>query len=153
MYKKLILTAFCAISLTAMAQNSNVESAAIYLRNGEIEDAKKSIDLAIVHPETKANPKAWYYYVSILDTIYRNPAYANIMDADIADKFYNGCLRCIETDVKNKYSFYCKDQAILNSAFMNFNKGISAYEQKDFKSAIRYYETVLSVIPYDKNED
>ena len=153
MYKKLILTAFCAISLTAMAQNSNVESAAIYLRNGEIEDAKKSIDLAIVHPETNANPKAWYYYVSILDTIYRNPAYANIMDADIADKFYNGCLRCIETDVKNKYSFYCKDQAILNSAFMNFNKGISAYEQKDFKSAIRYYETVLSVIPYDKNED
>jgi tetratricopeptide (TPR) repeat protein len=153
MYKKLIIAAFCAISFTTMAQKSNVESAAIYLRNGEVEDAKKTIDLAIVHPDTKADPKAWFYYVSILDTIYRNPAYANLMDADIADKFYEGCIKCIETDVKKRYEYYCKDQAILNSAFMSFNKGISAYEQKDFKTAIKYYEIVLSVIPYDKNED
>jgi tetratricopeptide (TPR) repeat protein len=153
MYKKLIIAAFCAISFTTMAQKSNVESAAIYLRNGEVEDAKKTIDLAIVHPDTKADPKAWFYYVSILDTIYRNPAYANLMDADIADKFYEGCVKCIETDVKKRYEYYCKDQAILNSAFMSFNKGISAYEQKDFKTAIKYYEIVLSVIPYDKNED
>ena len=151
--KKIVLGAFCAMSLGAMAQKSNIESAAIYLRNGEVEDAKKSIDLAIVHPDTKADAKAWFYYVSILDTIYRNPAYANLMDADIADKFYTGCIKCIETDLKNKYGYYCKDQAILNSAFMNFNKGIAAYEQKDFKSAIKYYETVLTVIPYDKNED
>ncbi|MDP3928235.1 MAG: hypothetical protein Q8R57_04380 [Bacteroidota bacterium] len=153
MYKKLIIAAFCAISFTTMAQKSNVESAAIYLRNGEVDDAKKTIDLAIVHPDTKADPKAWFYYVSILDTIYRNPAYANLMDADIADKFYEGCIKCIETDVKKRYEYYCKDQAILNSAFMSFNKGISAYEQKDFKTAIKYYEIVLSVIPYDKNED
>jgi len=153
MYKKLIIAAFCAISFTTMAQKSNVESAAIYLRNGEVEDAKKTIDLAIVHPDTKADPKAWFFYVSILDTIYRNPAYANLMDADIADKFYEGCIKCIETDVKKRYEYYCKDQAILNSAFMSFNKGISAYEQKDFKTAIKYYEIVLSVIPYDKNED
>lgn len=151
--KNIILTAFCAISLTAMAQKSNVESAAIYLRNGEVEDAKKAIDLAIVNPETKADPKAWFYYVSILDTIYRNPVYANIMDADLADKFYNGCMRCIETDVKKRYEYYCKDQAILNSAFMSFNKGISAYQDKDFKSAIKYFEVVLSIIPYDKNDD
>jgi tetratricopeptide (TPR) repeat protein len=36
---------------------------------------------------------------------------------------------------------------------MCFNKGISAYEQKDYKSAIKFYEIVLSIIPYDKNED
>lgn len=152
-FKKLVLTAFCAISLQAMAQKSNVESAAIYLRNGEIEDAKKSIDLAVENPETKADPKAWFYYVSILDTIYRNPAYANLMDADIADKFYVGCIKCIENDAKKRYEYYCKDQAILNSAFMSFNKGISAYQDKDFKSAIKYFDVVLSIIPYDKNDD
>jgi tetratricopeptide (TPR) repeat protein len=151
--KTLILSSMCLLGLGVMAQKSNVESAAIYLRNGEIEDAKKTIDLAIVHPETKADPKAWFYYVSILDTIYRNPAYENLMDANLADNFYNGCIKCIETDVKKRYEYYCKDQAILNSAFMCFNKGISAYEQKDYKSAIRFYEIVLSIIPYDKNED
>lgn len=151
--KTLIISSMCLLSLGAMAQKSNVESAAIYLRNGEVEDAKKTIDLAIVHPETKGDPKAWFYYVSILDTIYRNPAYANLVEADLADKFYNGCIKCIETDVKKRYEYYCKDQAILNSAFMCFNKGISAYEQKDFKSAIKFYEIVLSIIPLDKNED
>jgi tetratricopeptide (TPR) repeat protein len=151
--KTLILSSMCLLGLGVMAQRSNVESAAIYLRNGEIEDAKKTIDLAIVHPETKADPKAWFYYVSILDTIYRNPAYENLMDANLADNFYYGCIKCIETDVKKRYEYYCKDQAILNSAFMCFNKGISAYEQKDYKSAIKFYEIVLSIIPYDKNED
>lgn len=151
--KTIILSGMCLLGLGVMAQKSNVESAAIYLRNGEIEDAKKTIDLAIVHPETKADPKAWFYYVSILDTIYRNPAYENLMDANLADNFYTGCIKCIETDVKKRYEYYCKDQAILNSAFMCFNKGISAYEQKDFKSAIKFYEIVLSIIPYDKNED
>jgi tetratricopeptide (TPR) repeat protein len=151
--KTLILSSMCLLGLGVMAQRSNVESAAIYLRNGEIEDAKKTIDLAIVHPETKADPKAWFYYVSILDTIYRNPAYENLMDANLADNFYTGCIKCIETDVKKRYEYYCKDQAILNSAFMCFNKGISAYEQKDYKSAIKFYEIVLSIIPYDKNED
>jgi tetratricopeptide (TPR) repeat protein len=151
--KTLILSSMCLLGLGVMAQKSNVESAAIYLRNGGIEDAKKTIDLAIVHPETKADPKAWFYYVSILDTIYRNPAYENLMDANLADNFYNGCIKCIETDVKKRYEYYCKDQAILNSAFMCFNKGISAYEQKDYKSAIKFYEIVLSIIPYDKNED
>jgi tetratricopeptide (TPR) repeat protein len=151
--KTLILSSMCLLGLGVMAQKSNVESAAIYLRNGEIEDAKKTIDLAIVHPETKADPKAWFYYVSILDTIYRNPAYENLMDANLADNFYNGCIKCIETDVKKRYEYYCKDQAILNSAFMCFNKGIYAYEQKDYKSAIKFYEIVLSIIPYDKNED
>lgn len=151
--KKIVLGVFCAMSLGAMAQKSNIESAAIYLRNGEVEDAKKSIDLAIVHPDTKADAKAWFYYVSILDTIYRNPAYANLMDADIADKFYTGCIKCIETDLKNKYGYYCKDQAILNSAFMLFNKAISAYQNNEYKSAIKFYGDVLSIIPFDKNDD
>jgi len=151
--KTLILSSMCLLGLGVMAQKSNVESAAIYLRNGEIEDAKKTIDLAIVHPETKADPKAWFYYVSILDTIYRNPAYENLMDANLADNFYNGCIKCIETDVKKRYEYYCKDQAIISSAFMLFNKAISAYKNNDFKSANKYYGDVLSIIPYDKNDD
>ncbi|OYU96116.1 MAG: hypothetical protein CFE21_06810 [Bacteroidetes bacterium B1(2017)] len=151
--KKLLLAGLAILSLQAFAQKSNVESAAIYLRNGEMEDAKKSIEAAIINPETKDDPKAWFYYVAILDTIYRNPAYEKLVDTDLAEKFYAGCKKCIETDVKKRYEYYCRDNAILNSAFMNFNKGITAYEKKDYSAAINYYQMVLDVIPYDKNED
>lgn len=150
--KKLLLALLAMLSLQAFAQKSMVESAAIYLRNSEMEDAKKSIDAAILNEETKNDPKAWYYYVAILDTIYRNPAYESLSEPDLAEKFYNGCKKCIELDVKGKYKDYCKDQAILNSAFMTFNKGINAYENKEYAKAINYYQMVLDVFPYDNNE-
>lgn len=151
--KKLFLALLTFLSLQIFAQKSNVESAAIYLRNGELEDAKKTIELAIANEETKNDPKAWNYYVAILDTIYRNPAFEKLIEPDLAEKFFNGCKKCIETDVKKRYSFYCKDQAIINSAFMTFNKGISAYEKKEYQEAIKYYQMVLDVIPYDANGD
>jgi len=151
--KRLLLAAFVMLSIQLFAQKSNVESAAIYLRNGELEDAKKTIELAIVNSETKDDPKAWYYYVAVLDTIYRNPEYVKLVDTDLAEKFFAGCKKCIETDVKKRYEFYCKDQAILNSAFMCFNKGSEAYGNKEYQKAIKYYQMVLEVIPYDKNDD
>jgi tetratricopeptide (TPR) repeat protein len=36
---------------------------------------------------------------------------------------------------------------------MTYSKGISAYEAKDFKNAIKYYQMALDVIPMDKNGD
>lgn len=151
--KRVGLITLMLLGLSAFAQKSNVESAAIYLRNGELEDAKKAIDQAVVHEETKGDPKAWFYYVAILDTIYRNPAYSGLAEADLVDKFYNGCKKCIETDVKGRYKYYCKEQALLNSAFMCWNKGIAAYENKDFNKAVAYYQMVLDIIPMDVNGD
>ncbi len=149
--KKLLLIGLAIMSLQAFAQKSNVESAAIYLRNGELEDAKKTIEVAILDPETKDDPKAWFYYVAILDTVYRNPAFEKLVDTDLTEKFFNGCKKCIESDVKKRFTYYCKDNAILNSAFMCWNKGISAYEKKDYAGALNYYQMVLDVIAYDDN--
>jgi Tfp pilus assembly protein PilF len=151
--KKLMLFALLAISLAAGAQTNRVNDAAIYLRNGEIEDAKKAAEEAIEHPDTKADVKAWYYYVSILDTIIKNPtAYSKLAD-NVNEKFYGACMNCVKFDAKNKYGYYCKEQALINSAFLSFNSGIAAYEAKDYAKAIAYYQMVLDVIPFDKNED
>jgi Tfp pilus assembly protein PilF len=83
--KKLILALLMSASLSTFAQKNKVESAALYLRNNEMEDAKNAINLAVEHPDTKTDPKAWFYYASIYDTIYRNPAYNNLADADLVD--------------------------------------------------------------------
>lgn len=151
--KKLLVALMLISGVQVFAQKNKVESAALYLRNGEVEDAKKAIDQAIEHPDTKADPKAWFYYTSVYDTIYRNPAYANLAGEDLVDKFFNGCVKCIEFDTKERYTYYCKEQAIINSAFMSYNKGFTAYEAKDFKNAIKYYKMTLDVLPYDKNGD
>ncbi len=151
--KKLILVALLATSLSAIAQTNRVNDAAIYLRNGEIEDAIKAAEEAIEHPDTKADVKAWYYYVSILDTIIKNPtAYSKLAD-NVNEKFYGACMNCVKYDAKNRYGFYCKEQALINSAFLSFNAGITAYEAKDYAKALAYYQMVLDVIPFDKNED
>ena len=151
--KKLILALLIGAAFSSSAQKNKVESAALYLRNSEMEDAKNAINLAVEHPDTKTDPKAWFYYAAIYDTIYRNPAYNNLADQDLAEKFYTACKKCIEYDSKERYSYYCKDQGIINSAFMTYSKGISAYEAKDFKNAIKYYQMALDVIPMDKNGD
>jgi tetratricopeptide (TPR) repeat protein len=151
--KKLLVALMLISGIQVFAQKSKVESAALYLRNGEVEDAKKAIDQAVEHPDTKDDPKAWFYYTSVYDTIYRNPAYAALATSDLVDKFFNGCKKCIELDAKERYTYYCKEQAIINSAFWSYDKGSNAYEAKDFAGAIKYYKMALDVIPYDKNGD
>lgn len=152
--KKLLMICALALTLPAFAQKSKVESAAIYLRNNEIEDAKKAIDEAVEHPDTKTDAKAWFYYASVYDSIYRNKQFsAQFNEPNIVEKFHNACKNCITYDAKNRYSYYCKEQAIINSAFMAFNKGIEKYEAKSYDEAIKYYQMVLDVIPFDKNGD
>lgn len=152
--KRILLLALVSVGINAFAQTNRVNDAAIYLRNGELEDAKKAAEEAVAHPDTKGDPKAWFYYVSVLDTIIKNPAaYGKLADNNINEKFYNACVSCVKTDAKERYSYYCKEQALINSAFLSFNSGIAAYDAKDYAKAISYYQMVLDVIPYDKNED
>lgn len=151
--KRIMLAAATLLSLNTFAQTSKINDAAIGLRNGEMEDAKKAVNDAVIHPDTKDDPKAWFYFAAVYDTIYNNPLYGSLIDGDYEEKFLNACKKCIELDVKKRYEYYCKDQAIINSAFRSFNKGVMANQNKDYETANRYYQMVLDVLPYDKNED
>jgi hypothetical protein len=150
--KKLLLIIAAFSSISVFAQKSAVESAAIYLRNSEMEDAKKSIDAASQNDETKNDPKMWFYKASVYDTLYRNPEYAKLFGEDGVEVMANACKKCIETDVKKRYSYYC-DGAIINSAFATYNKAIEYMQAKDSKNASKYFQYTLDVIPFDKNGD
>jgi len=149
--RRILSLVFAFIALNTFAQKSNIESAAIYLRNSEIEDAKKAIDIAVEHPDTKNDPKMWFYRVAVYDSIYRNPAHTKL-DKEVLDKWYDACKNCLETDVKKRYENECR-LAFINSAFGAFNKGIEEYDSKNYSSAIAYYKKVLAVLPYDVNKD
>lgn len=153
--KKLLLLLATFSGLAVSAQKSAVESAAIYLRNGEMEDAKKSIDAAAQDDETKNDPKMWFYRAAIYDTIYRNPtAYAAITEPETVEKFAIACKKCMDTDVKKRYEYYCSI-AIINSAFASYNKAIDYMSQKepDPKNAAKYFQYVVDVFPYDTDKN
>lgn len=151
--KKLLLIALTTMSIGAFAQTNRVNDAAIYLRNGEVEEAKKAAEEAVAHPDTKSDPKAWYYYVSVLDTIIRNKGtYGKLINENTSTEFFNACIQCIKTDVKERYK-YCRNEALITSSFENVNKGIAAYEAKEYEKAIKYYQMVVDAIPYDLNEE
>ncbi len=130
------------------AQKNNVESAAIYLRNLEMEDAKKAIDAAALNEETKSDPKMWYYYTAVYDTIYRNPNFINL-DKNVVEKFAVSCKKCIDLDTKKRYSDYC-NVAVINSGFASYNKALEYYNVKDYQNALKFFGYVLEVIKYDK---
>jgi Tfp pilus assembly protein PilF len=151
--KKLLLMLAAFSGLAVYAQKSAVESAAIYLRNGEMEDAKKSIDAASQDDETKNDPKMWFYRAAVYDTLYRNPtAYAAIADPETVEKFAISCKKCLETDTKKRYEYYC-GIAIINSAFASYNKAIEYMQAKDPKNAAKYFQYVLDVVPFDKDKN
>ncbi len=150
--KKILFIIASVSGLMVSAQKSAVESAAIYLRNGEMEDAQKSIDAAAENDDTKNDPKMWFYRVAIYDTLTRNPDYDNLSGNDGVEKLAIACKKCVETDTKKRYSYYC-DAAIVNSAFATYNKAIEFAQAKDAKNAAKYFQYTLDVVPFDKNND
>ncbi|MFA6259988.1 MAG: tetratricopeptide repeat protein [Bacteroidia bacterium] len=149
--KKFLVLVLTCLSLTAFAQRSNVESAVIYLRNSEIEDAKKVIDEAAEHADTKDDPKMWSVRAAVYDTIYRNPDYRKL-DSTWEEKFVVACIKCMETDTKKRYEDYC-GFTVINSAFAAYNKGVEYLQNNDSKNALKFFVYVTQVFPYDKNGD
>jgi uncharacterized protein YpiB (UPF0302 family) len=150
--KKILFILASFTGLVVSAQKSAVESAAIYLRNGEMEDAQKSIDAAAENDETKNDPKMWFYRSAVYDTLTRNPDYAKFVGNDGVEKLAIACRKCVDTDTKKRYSYYC-DLAVVNSAFLTYNKAIEFVQAKDAKNAVKYFQYTLDVIPYDKGND
>jgi Tfp pilus assembly protein PilF len=152
--KQVLIIAFLLTGATSWAQNSNVQSAAIYLRNLEMDDAKKAIDAATIHEDTKDDAQTWYYRALIYDTIHRNPEY-EALDKDATEKFAIACKKCVDLDAaqnkKPKYAYYCKDLGMINSAFSCYNKALGYYSQKDYANANKFFKYVMDVIPYDKD--
>ncbi len=149
--KKLLVLLLVFGILDSFAQKSNIESAVIYLRNSEIEDAKKAIDEAAVNADTKDDPKMWSVRAAVYDSIYRNPELKGL-DNNTEEKFVTACIKCMETDVKKRYEDYC-GFAVINGAFAAYNKAIEYYQNDDAANALKYFQYVIDVFPYDKNGD
>lgn len=150
MKKLLIMVAGLATATISFAQKSAVEDAAIYLRNGEMADAKKAIDAAAVHEDTKNFPKMWYYRAVVYDTLLRNKEYASLIGPDAVEQFVIATKQCLVTSPgKGTFNDYC-NVAIIQSSFDAYNEAIGYMQKKEYDKAIKFLQYVLDAIPFDK---
>jgi hypothetical protein len=149
--KKSLLILLCLITVSSWAQKSQVESAALYFNNAEMEDAKKSIDAAFEHPDTKDNVKMLYYRAAIYDTIATSEKFKSL-DIDAAEKWALAAKRCLELDKKELYK-ELMEYNIVNAAFACNSAAYDANKRGDYAKTQTYYQLVIDLLPYDKNGD
>jgi tetratricopeptide (TPR) repeat protein len=146
--KTTILSLFLGcLSLAAYAQPNKVQSAIIYIRYGEFDKAKVSIDEAIEHPKTQNSAKAWFYRGEVHLGIYGDTAWAPKFP-EALDVAWESYRRCIELDTKNDHTEDA-NKKIQNIQAGFYNEGVEAYIQKDYPWAIKRFEQLLSVNPND----
>lgn len=108
MKKIALMLTLVVLGCSAIAQSLNVTSAFEADRRGYYDKAKKLIDPALEHDQTKNDAKTWYYAAHIysqIGTESENPRskYRNL-DPDWLNKCKNAALRCKELDTDKEYT-------------------------------------------------
>jgi tetratricopeptide (TPR) repeat protein len=131
-----------------LAQNSNIETAAINLNNRELEDAKKYIDLAAAHPETSNIPKMWYYRTRVYQEIVSDTAWDHL-DDEAAQKAIVSLKNLFQTDLKKRYIEDVEGNIAFISNYV-FNKAVEYWQKGQYSKALECYRLILDIYPYDK---
>lgn len=127
------------------AQKSKVTGASNYLTSGKLDKAKEAIDAGIGHEKCVAWPKAYLIQGKVYQAIYESPlpAYKNLAEAPLKIA-YEAYLKCMELDVKNKYSKAIKAQ-MTNLIPDYTNRAVQFYNSEDYSGALNAFEKVLEI--------
>ncbi|WP_442794665.1 tetratricopeptide repeat protein [Pelobium manganitolerans] len=110
--------------------------------------AKESTDKAITNAKTQNNAELWAYRaliyasISVTDTVNKANANAAFETAKEA------ITKAKELDSKNEYSKII-ESAEKNLAIMMQNKGVAAFNKKDYKEAYNSFKFIADVMPKD----
>ena len=156
------------ISSIACAQKNNVQSAAkaiglasianadgsmvsgIKEKYGELEDAKKYIDLALAHPKTANSVKMWYYRGRVYLIIHQQKR--KDIDPDAIRIATESLLKCLEEDEKKMLKDSTK-VFLMTAAILCFYEGQNKYNDEKYAEAAHLYELVHGCLQYDTGKD
>jgi Tfp pilus assembly protein PilF len=150
--KILFLSIILLMSINVFAQSNKVLDAYNYLKAGKLDKAKAAIDAAALYPDTKDDPKTWLYKgnvylaIAIKQSDPNNP-YKNLA-VNPLDTALEAYKRCLTLDPN-----YVAPAASPNSARVGlklvadeyFNKGANYFNNKDFNTALNYFEKTRSI--------
>ena len=136
--------------LYGYAQNSVVTNAILYERDGDIENAKKQIDLAIVHEKTKSVSKTWYYKGLIYSDIYKSDKVeVKQLTQDALKTSTEALLKSKELDPAKGEYYKLSDQLLQENWANLINRGIAYYQGGKYEDAIQMYELAQAINPAD----
>ena len=140
MRKIMLSSALLLFSLASFAQKHQVVSAYNYLKNNELNEAKAAIDEASKNELTMGMAKTWVYRGQVYFAIASDTSGAyNVPDAlDISMSCFNeaGLL-----DSKKEFEEEIS-QGVEGVAFMNFNRGVIPYNNKEYELALKHFNAV-----------
>lgn len=140
-----ILTVFLAAYGMASAQGGKVNSAINYVNSGQLDKAKEAIEAAEVHEKTKNAPKMYYAKGKVLQAVGESDVeeYKNLYE-DPLFQAYDYYMKAIEMDDKDRFGKMVDlSLPMLSNDFINL--GISKFQESDFASALKAFETTLKI--------
>jgi len=150
-----LVLAFLVVGLSANAQKFTVESMKMSLENMTITDGDRDYAQLLkwaeetkAHPKTSNDPKMWYYRGLLFMKIASLNNEVTKKHPDAIHIAYEAFNKAIETDAKNRVSRDAKAY-LLNVAIGLYNTGYTAYQNEDFKTAYKDFESALTIMPYD----
>lgn len=155
MKKQIVSTLSISAVLLLNAQNFNIQNAANYLRNKELDKAKAAADAAVVHESTANSAKAWMYrgkvYYALLST--KDEKFKNL-DPEAAEKAVESFIKCFELDKDKIYrdESEVKEGFIVSSSNLIY-KATNIYRpNKEFDKTIKAFEILERAVPFDPDQ-
>ena len=137
------------------SQKHNIVNSSIALKNSNLIDAKKYIDEAYENEKTANSAKMWNYRAKIYLQIALNQS---DLDNKAIFKATESHIKCLETDKRGRIivrkwtSEEDVKNGLLNCADKLFRLGVESYTNKSYDQAITYFESILDIIPYDREK-
>lgn len=138
-----LMMALCVISYSVSAQSLNVSSAREAQNRGYLDKAKKLIDPACEHEQTKDDPKTWFYAALIYSQIggeqdKARSKYKNL-DPDWLNKCKDAALRCKDLDTDKEYAE--KNNTILSFVGNEYyKKAINSFNAQNWNECMSICE-------------
>jgi len=145
--KKLILIFLVLTASFSYSQKSNVRAAYNYLKYGEIDKAKKAIDEAVIHEQTKNSDMAWYYRGLIYESMYKDSVFGKLDNSPLKTT-YDSYRKSLDIAPSGEFVGDIKARLkILSLTFLA--KGIDEFNDKNYMGALESFESVLKISPED----
>jgi len=141
------ITVALFIGIAANAQDKNVTSARLAMKDNDYVTAKDDINKAVNDPSTKESVKAWSTRGELYMLLQQDPKNKDSAYYKEAAKSYLKVL-----SLKPDYDKETTDRTLLACAYYYFNDGINAYNSKKYDDAYDLSQNVITIHNLDNGK-
>jgi tetratricopeptide (TPR) repeat protein len=152
MKKIFLLIAAISISIAAISQKPKVTSALSYIDQGQLDKAKEALDQALTHEKSKDWFQTYFAKGKLCQEVYKteNPKFKEFCP-DPLQEAYASYEKALSLDDKGTLKKRMITGMVYNTLAVDlYSQGSKQFEAKDFKGALKSFETQIVVTESDK---